>query len=332
MPRHRLSTFALVLVALVSGCPGQVVEGTGAATSGEASSGGTSGEAPTSAAPTTAGPTTAEPTSAGPTTDEPTSAGPSSGEATPGTTGPADTGSETGSPGTDTGVSSSGGDAVCGNGEAEPGELCDDGNPDEADGCTTLCRAPKHCLELLMLAPGTANETYEIDPEGDGAPFKAYCDMEGGGWTQVYYDEFNAKDGWSAGEITECGELGKVLGGAGQFGNDASTEKQIDLLHVEHAQIRVIAELAIIDSWDDEPVFAEVDGQEVAKKSCKHWDANTCGQNKNQCGGGYSDGNTNLAGDHDHAMDTALVKFHADLNENATNEAWGLDTMYVFVK
>ncbi len=94
----------------------------------------------------------------------------------------------------------------------------------------------------------------------------------------------------------------------------------------------MIAELAIIDSWDDEPIFAEVDGQEVAKKSCKHWDANTCGQNKNQCGGGYSDGNTNLAGDHDHAMDTALVKFHADLNENATNEAWGLDTMYVFVK
>ncbi len=184
-----------------------------------------------------------------------------------------------------------------------------------------------------MLAPDAPNETYDIDPESDGGPLKLYCDMTGGGWTQVYYDEFNETNGWSAGEITMCGELGNVLGGAGQFGTDDSTQKQITLQNVAHTQLRLIAELAIIDSWDDEEIFAEVDGQEVAKKKCVFYNADTCGQSKNQCGGGgWQDGNTTLAGDRDHAADIAVLKFRAALNEGPENEAWGLDTAYVFVK
>jgi len=215
----------------------------------------------------------------------------------------------------------------------ETGELCDDGNADEADGCTTMCRAPKNCLELLMLAPGTPNEAYDIDPESDGSTLHLYCDMMGGGWTQVYYDEFNEKNGWSAGEISECGELGKLLGGFNQFGYDDSTQKQIGLQNVAHTQLRLITELAILDSWDDEDIFAEVDGQEVAKKTCTYWDPKTCGQTKNQCGGpDWADGNQTIAGDRDHAGDIAVLKFRAELSEAADNESWGLDTLYVFVK
>lgn len=312
MPHRPLLLRSVLLACVISGCAGTVVEGTGAGSSGDSGSGAdsSSGEPSTSAttmAPTSAGPTSATSDSSGTST----STGPST----------ADSGD------------TSGAGAVCGNGEPEFGELCDDGNAEQADGCTTLCRAPQSCLELLMLAADTPNESYAIDPEGDGTTITVYCDMQGGGWTQVYYDEFNEKSGWSAGELTDCGELGKVLGGAGQFGFDQATEKQVELLHVPHTQLRLIAELAIIDSWDDEHIFAEVDGQEVAEKACAYYDANTCGQTKQQCGGGaWQDGNTTIAGDRDHATDTALLRFHADLSEDANNEAWGLDTVHVFVK
>lgn len=316
----------LLLASLVSACGGQVVEGTGAGSSGGASSSGgeaSSGESPTTMSPTPTTATTAEPTTGDATTDPVVTSG-----------GPGETsGESSGEPATDSDATGSGGEPVCGNGAVEAGELCDDGNAGQADGCTTLCRAPKNCLELLMLAPDAPNETYDIDPESDGGPLKLYCDMTGGGWTQVYYDEFNETNGWSAGEITMCGELGNVLGGAGQFGTDDSTQKQITLQNVAHTQLRLIAELAIIDSWDDEEIFAEVDGQEVAKKKCVFYNADTCGQSKNQCGGGgWQDGNTTLAGDRDHAADIAVLKFRAALNEGPENEAWGLDTAYVFVK
>lgn len=318
MTHRRLLLRTVLLASLVSGCTGTVVEGTGAGSSGDASG----SSATSSASATTTMPST------------PTGTGSTSTSGTSGTSSePPGSSGETGAPATDTGDTSGGVGAVCGNGEPEFGELCDDGNAEQADGCTTLCRAPQSCLELLGLAADTPDESYAIDPEGDGTTITVYCDMKGGGWTQVYYDEFNEKSGWSAGEITDCGELGKVLGGAGQFGFNQATERQIELLHVPHTQLRLIAELAIIDSWDDEHIFAEVDGQEVAERACKFNDANTCGQTKQQCGGGlWQDGNTTIAGDRDHAPDTALLRFHADLSEDANNEAWGLDTVRVFVK
>lgn len=328
---HSSRLLPVVIASLVAACAGQVVEGTGAGSTGGAD--GSSGDAPTTDAPTTNAPTSADPDTGG--ASEPTSAG-------PGETGDATSADPTADPTTastdpttaTTGdTATGGGDPVCGNGVPEPGEPCDDGNAEQADGCTTLCRAPLNCLELLMLAPGTPNESYDIDPESDGSVLHVYCDMMGGGWTQVYYDEFNDKNGWSAGEISECGELGKILGGFDQFGYDDSTQKQIGLQNVAHTQLRLIAELAILDSWDGEDMFAEVDGQEVAKKACTYWDPKTCGQTKNQCGGpDWADGNQTIAGDRDHAGDIAVLKFRADLSEDADNESWGLDTVYVFVK
>ena len=42
-------------------------------------------------------------------------------------------------------------DPVCGNGKVEVGEQCDDGNPDDADGCTNACTLPV-CGDAIVQA------------------------------------------------------------------------------------------------------------------------------------------------------------------------------------
>jgi cysteine-rich repeat protein len=67
------------------------------------------------------------------------------GEASTGapTGGEASTGEVTATGGaTSTGAASSSGGAVCGDGVVDPGEACDDGNTDDADGCTNACALP----------------------------------------------------------------------------------------------------------------------------------------------------------------------------------------------
>ena len=313
----RLTRLSPLLALLVPACFGEVVEGTSAGGAAASTGGGaatSTGDETTSAAPTTGG------VSGGPVV---TSGGSSDTGAAP----------ASGSSSGDSSGASTGGAAICGDGITDPGELCDDGDADQADGCTTLCRAPQSCLELLMLAPGTADESYDIDPESDGSTIKLYCDMSGGGWTQVYYDSLDAPQGWSAGQVAVCGELGGMLGGAGQFGMGAATEKLIDLQQVPHTQLRLVAELAIIDSWDDEAIVVTVDGDELANKSCNFNDPGSCGQTKDHCGNVlWSDGNVTLVGERANAANAAVVKFSASLSEDANNEAWGLDTLYVFVK
>jgi hypothetical protein len=104
------------------------------------------------------------------------------------------------------------------------------------------------------------------------------------------------------------------------------------LLGVPHQQVRVHAEFAIIDSWDNEEIFIEVDAQKIATKTCA-LNPGTCGQTKNECGGGNAfDGPLNLVGTADHPDDGLLVRFGSTLDEAATNEAWGLDTLLLFVK
>jgi cysteine-rich repeat protein len=73
---------------------------------------------------------------------------------------------------------------VCGNGKVEFSESCDDGNDDNADGCTTTCEAydpleSVDCAAILAVAPNAPAGTYTIDPDGPGvdAPIEVVCTM-----------------------------------------------------------------------------------------------------------------------------------------------------------
>jgi cysteine-rich repeat protein len=310
-------TRRLLAVLLVSaGCGGEVIEGTGPGqgSTGEPTSG--TGE-PTTTGATTGTPTTVDPTTGAATTTDPTTAATTTtGE--PITTGEPTTGEPAG---------------VCGDGMVDDGEKCDDGNADPLDGCTKACAPPRSCLDLYTDEPTLGDAAYGIDPEGDGSVIEVFCDMMNGGWTQVLRDGLDSTDGWSGGQVSTCGALGGMLGGAGQFGMGATLEKSFLLLNVPHAQVRVHAEFGIIDSWDGEEIFVEVAGQKIAGKTCQYTNAGTCGQTKQECGDpGWNDGNTELIGTTDHPENTLPLLFGSTLNEPAINEAWGLDNLLIFVK
>lgn len=60
---------------------------------------------------------------------------------------------------------------VCGNGVVEAGEICDDGNTDDGDGCDRDCRPPcaEDELELVGCSPGrTLRHRYEVPRQAGG--------------------------------------------------------------------------------------------------------------------------------------------------------------------
>ncbi len=353
MPRMPRS---VLIALLLTNCVGEVVEGTSGPVTEADSSG---------ASATSTGQPDQTGTSTG-TSGEPTS---TSGEPTTGA-------------GTDTSATTqTTGAGICGDGTVDAGEVCDDGNLDDMDDCTSKCAAssctdglkggietdvdcggacPKcsggggcivdedclanscddsvcapvavSCLELLTMVPGLTNESYNIDPEGDGSLLLVYCDMQGGGWTQVAHEAGAMLVDWSTGTAASCGAFGELLGGAGQFGNNATTQKSFMLLNVPHSEARVVAGLVIIDSWDTEKIVAELDGEEVASRICKFDDPNSCNQSQNQCGSGWNDGEIELVGQRAHAGDTAVVRLRSNLSEDPNNESWGLGALTLFVK
>jgi hypothetical protein len=157
--------------------------------------------------------------------------------------------------------------------------------------------------------------------------------MANGGWTYLPEAQKDPLVGWSGGNLSVCGALGQSLGGAGQFGANAELTRNFPLLKIPHTEARVLAGVVIIDSWDNEKILVEVDGQEVASLICQFNNPNTCNQQKNECGQNiFKDGRIELVGARAHLGDALVVELRSTLDEDANNESWALDALRLAIK
>ncbi|MSP90323.1 MAG: hypothetical protein EXR79_00730 [Myxococcales bacterium] len=210
-----------------------------------------------------------------------------------------------------------------------PGEVCD------SDKCTGLGEtaesAVASCKVLLGAKPGTADGSYWVDPDGAGPKpaQKLPCDMKGGGWTRVAYDDFEASAaGWTPGPVTSCGAWGKVLGGYAKFGGGAVTAKTFGDLPA-HTAARVDAVWVRLDSWDGEEARMKIDGQQVWSKVGVHTggDGHVCGADN-----GWKDELFQAKGELAHANATLEVQFSSTLDQDPSDESWAVDNVAVWVK
>jgi len=147
----RIATLGLVV--LVAGCLDRnpvFMQPPATATDTEAATTTTMSPPPTTGAPDDTGP--------GPSSDPPTAT--DGGDETSDTDGatttapPPDTDSSEGPPPP----------SDCGNGEVEPGEQCDDGNPDDLDGCTNAC-VKQECGDGVKTANEMCDDGNQVDED-----------------------------------------------------------------------------------------------------------------------------------------------------------------------
>jgi hypothetical protein len=317
MPR----TVCLVALAALSACIEPAVQGT---TVPDEQTTGASTDASTTGTQTSTDQTASDPTTTGTTADATSSS----------TTGPVATCSD-GQLNQDESDVDCGGSCPPCDGEA----ICNDGADCKSGRCDAGACFPllPSCLQLLTARPDLPSGAYPLDPDGDGAnPLPFFCDMDGGGWTQVFLDEFDGAPNasWEPKPTAECGPaIGLFLG---PFGMGDTASLPITAQQVPHSELRLVSEVVIIDSWDpmDEKFLIRLDGAEIFEQTCDFSAPFSCGQNGHLCGNaGFNDGEVIVAPDPvAHAQDAIGLEFTSTLTEAIDNEAWGLDKVVVFVK
>jgi hypothetical protein len=188
------------------------------------------------------------------------------------------------------------------------------------------------CLDILTTYPGSVDGVYWLDIDGAGAsPSAQYlCDMKGGGWTLLIWDDFEdgSTKGWSAGPVTTCGKFGKILGGSGVFGKGAATQKAV--LAPVHTQARFTLQYARIDGWLFEQGFVQIEGKTVwSKKGTGDLFFN----GDKECGkGAILDEEWDASWQGGHTAATVTIRATSDLNNSADNESFGIDNVILWVK
>jgi len=208
---------------------------------------------------------------------------------------------------------------------------------DESFGVDNVCvwvnRAGDYidCYDALSQGE-TVDGNYTIDPDGVGgnAPFTVYCDITGGGWTEVFCDDMSTSldSGWSPQTTTSCGGFGTILGGYDTTGVGATISNTIDLLGITHNEIRTEFDWIKIDSWDNEPAYYDLDSSQEWTTTYA-WDEGTqiCGSTSTD----FNEVSESVSVTSTHSATTALLEFSSTNNQAATNESFGVDNVCVSV-
>jgi hypothetical protein len=210
---------------------------------------------------------------------------------------------------------------------------CDDTDPAIYPGADVSCPWPS-CLELLDDGIATVSGEYWID--FDGTTTYTSCDMDhdGGGWTLIFDDTFTtgADPGWSTTGTYACGAWGTILGG---YGIIAGGEMDIDLstYAITHTEAWVLLDYIALDSWDGETAYVKVDGTTAWSQSQNnHTSAygEVCGWDRGYYGS--YDSRHAVEVQPTHTATTITVAGGSTLDQGPTDESFGLDNVYVWIR
>jgi len=230
---------------------------------------------------------------------------------------------------------------------------CDDGdpsvNPDAAEVCNgidddcdgdadggllgldALCAADS-CADILAADPSAADGDYWI--WADGAATEMTCDMTSGGWTLIFFDDFETSvdPGWSITGTYGCSVWGTLLGGYGIIAG-GSFSNAIDCLGIPHTQGWVETGYACLDSWDGETAYVQVDGTTlwaIAQNNHSYSYSEVCGWNRGYYGS--YDSLHAVSVTYAHTANTMTFTAGSTLDQGATDESFGLTDLWVWVR
>jgi hypothetical protein len=138
-------------------------------------------------------------------------------------------------------------------------------------------------------------------------------------------------EGWSHGELTNCGGRKLLRGHSDEKVTPELTKVYADL--PPHTQIRITAKYMFIDSWDGESGFLKVDGNHAWVESYNHADGdlkhgiNICGNETPERKFG-----TPIDVTIPHTASSVTLSFGATTDEHSCDESFGIDSVMIFTR
>jgi hypothetical protein len=185
------------------------------------------------------------------------------------------------------------------------------------------------CLEVLQLYGDSTDGNYWLDFDGAGASpnQQYYCDMKNGGWTLLFFNDFENGDktGWSNGSVNGCDSFSKILGGYDDLGKGETATRTVGITP-PHNAARYWLDYLRIDSWDSETGWVRIDNNQVWSQKGAYWNG------KDQCGDDWKDEKWSIGWSGGHGGGSISLTVGANLDEGAKNESFGLDNVSLWVK
>ncbi|MCO4774311.1 MAG: proprotein convertase P-domain-containing protein, partial [Deltaproteobacteria bacterium] len=193
-------------------------------------------------------------------------------------------------------------------------------------GSTSVCAALS-CADILAVDAAAPDASYWIDGYSTGTASQFVCDMSGGGWTQVFSNDFDASGpapGWSSSATYSCAS-NVMLGGYGNIAG-GTLEITLDTSAIEHTEARIATRYHAVDSWDNETGWIDIDGVNL-------WAATfNLNSGSNVCGGGWKDRSTYIDQSVTHTATTLFYSAGSNLNQGDTDESFGVDDVEVWIR
>jgi len=207
-------------------------------------------------------------------------------------------------------------------------------NPDNGTATNQTASSNSTCTKAASEAG--RNETYRIVL--DSQPISAVTISLSVPlvWTEYYHSDFEDRnvDGWSGQNVTAstCGIHGTILGGADILGTGSNLSKTYSFGRVPHIALRVTFDFVKIDSWNTgESALLYLDGstEPVWQQQLSYaTGTQQCGQQNSNWHESVTAGSVTIP----HTSDTMTLLFTTNLDQDPSNEAWGIDNVRVYLQ